>query len=311
MGDISASRKMKGRNIISFPREYIVIDLETTGCSPLYDEIIEFAGIKISNGAVSKTFSTLVKPVHTIDDFITQITGITNEMVADAPTIGNALPMIREFIGEHILIGHNINFDINFLYDACVEYDELALSNDYVDTLRIARKLYPELHHHRLQDLIDLFELKPDARHRAVADCIVCNECFNRMRADVIAKYNTEEDFAGTFKRTHYKLDAKSIVPESTEFDTSHPLYGKVCVFTGTLDKMARKDAMQLVVNIGGICGNNVTAKTDFLILGNNDYCALIKDGKSRKQKKVESLQANGSDIKIITEDVFYDLVLS
>lgn len=71
------------------------------------------------------------------------------------------------------------------------------------------------------------------------------------------------------------------------------------------------KDAMQLVVNLGGQCGDNVTAKTNYLILGNNDFCSLIKDGKSNKQKKAESLILKGKDIQILSENVFYDLVLN
>lgn len=72
---------------------------------------------------------------------------------------------------------------------------------------------------------------------------------------------------------------------------------------------MARKDAMQVVVDLGGINGDSVTAKTNFLILGNNDYCSLIKDGKSNKQKKAEELRLKGVDIEIITENVFYDMI--
>jgi DNA polymerase-3 subunit epsilon len=73
---------------------------------------------------------------------------------------------------------------------------------------------------------------------------------------------------------------------------------------------MTRKEAMQLVVDLGGICGDSVTKKTNYLILGNNDFCTSIKDGKSAKQKKAESLALSGNDIKIISENVFYDLVL-
>ena len=97
---------------------------------------------------------------------------------------------------------------------------------------------------------------------------------------------------------------------ESDNFDTTHPLYGKVCVFTGKLELMSREQAAQLVVNLGGTCGNGVTKKTNYLILGNNDYCSTIKDGKSSKQKKAEQLILSGQDLQIIPEDVFYELVL-
>ena len=107
----------------------------------------------------------------------------------------------------------------------------------------------------------------------------------------------------------HSNVSAKDIVTNKTEFDETHPLFGKLCVFTGTLEKMIRKDAMQIVVDFGGQVGNSVTKKTNYLILGNNDYCSSIKDGKSSKQKKAESLKLSGSDIEIISEDVFYDMI--
>ena len=94
------------------------------------------------------------------------------------------------------------------------------------------------------------------------------------------------------------------------ETKKTHPLYGKVCVFTGKLELMSREQAAQLVVNLGGTCGNGVTKKTNYLILGNNDYCSTIKDGKSSKQKKAEQLILSGQDLQIIPEDVFYELVL-
>ena len=72
---------------------------------------------------------------------------------------------------------------------------------------------------------------------------------------------------------------------------------------------MIRKEAMQIVVNSGGKIGNTVTKKTNYLILGNNTYCTLIKDGKSNKQKKAEKLKLDGQDIEILSEDVFYDMI--
>ena len=72
---------------------------------------------------------------------------------------------------------------------------------------------------------------------------------------------------------------------------------------------MLRKEAMQLVVNCGGIIDKNVTKQTNFLILGNNDYCSSIKDGKSKKQKKAEELKLRGLDIEILDENVFYKML--
>ena len=104
-------------------------------------------------------------------------------------------------------------------------------------------------------------------------------------------------------------FSAKDIQASTNDFDATSPLYEKVCVFTGTLERMSRKEAMQLVVDRGGLCGDGVNKKTNFLVLGNNDYCSTIKDGKSTKQKKAEQLKLAGFDIEIISENVFYDMI--
>lgn len=88
----------------------------------------------------------------------------------------------------------------------------------------------------------------------------------------------------------------------------SNPLYHSVCVFTGTLEKMTRREAMQIVKDLGGECGDSVTKKTNYLVLGNNDFCKTIKGGKSNKQKKAEKLKLEGIDINVISESVFYEM---
>lgn len=92
-------------------------------------------------------------------------------------------------------------------------------------------------------------------------------------------------------------------------FKKDHPFYNKNCVFTDALEKFTRKDAAQIVCNIGGFCENNVTKKTNFLIVGDFDYSANIKDGKSSKLKKAEQLILAGQDLHIISENTFYDML--
>jgi len=97
-------------------------------------------------------------------------------------------------------------------------------------------------------------------------------------------------------------------IPED-EIDKTHPLYGKKVVFTGALVRFKRAAAMQLVANLGGTNQNSVTKETDFLVLGNNDYCRTIKDGKSSKQKKAEEYMFTGTGISIMDEQTFYDMI--
>ena len=111
--------------------------------------------------------------------------------------------------------------------------------------------------------------------------------------------------------RTYRHIDARLISCQigADEIDKDNPIYGKYVVFTGALEKFKRSEAMQLVANLGGINQNGVTKATDYLVLGNNDYCATIKGGKSSKQKKAEEYMLKGTGIAIMDEKTFYDMV--
>lgn len=327
------TREYKGKSLIVFPTKYIVIDIETTGLDSRFNEIIEISALKIDNNKVVDEYSRLVKPktrimvndedetedyilengekLQFIDDFISSLTGITNKMLENEQEIDEVLPSFKDFIQNDILIGHNVNFDINFLYDNFLETQEEPLKNDFVDTLRIARKLLPDLKHHRLDDLLKYFKIEKRNEHRALNDCKLTNNILDEMKKIIVEKYDSYESFQKEFKKKHKlsSIKAKDILPTVSDVDIDNPLYNKVCVFTGTLEKLTRKEAMQIVVNLGGVCGDNVTNKTNFLILGNNDYCYSIKDGKSNKQKKAESLKLKGEDIEIISENVFYEMI--
>lgn len=303
-------RDFKGANMMEFPTSYCVIDVETTGFSPAYDSIIEVAALKVENDVVVSSFTSLVKPFTSstneyVDEYITNLTGITNEMLATAPDTKTVLKDFIDFIGDAILVGHNVHFDINFLYDNCLDSCSHYLKNDFVDTMRIFRRSHRELEHHRLDDLANFYGVERSQVHRSLADCEATYHSYIAMKKEVL-----ENDISLELpkRKPHASIHAKDIsITQTIANDT--PFYGKVCVFTGALEKMLRKDAMQLIANLGGINGDSVTSKTNFLILGNNDYCASIKDGKSSKHKKAEQLILKGQDIQIIPETVFYDMV--
>lgn len=308
-------RTNKGKSIIDFPKNYVIIDIETTGLSPDWDSIIEVAALKYENGTLIDSFESLIQPNSTlsdgsfIDSFIEELTGITNEMLADAPTAEVILPQYRQFLSDSILIGHNVNFDINFLYDNFMEYLSCPLTNSFIDTMRLSRKLHPKEAHHRLIDLAQRYHIDYSSAHRSLRDCEITQTCFNNLVQEAYEAYQDLEAFKQSFNRKGHSIKASEITAKNTNFDPLHPLYQKVCVFTGTLEKLTRKNAMQMVADLGGINGDNVTKKTNFLILGNNDYCSSIKNGKSNKQKKAESLILAGADLQILSESTFYDLI--
>lgn len=312
--DMSPKRSEKGESIISFPTSYCMIDLETTGYCPSWDEIIEIAGIKYVNGEEVSRFQSLVKPSDgEISEFITELTGITNEMLKDAPSITTAIAQFDSFLGDSIIMGYNVSFDVNFLYDAYEANLGKPLTNNHVDCMRMARRLHPEMDHHRLSDVAKKYKVVNERAHRAMSDVETTQACYLLLKAEALEKYGSEEEFKKLWKRVYrngYRNMAKTIVPfDEIKIDPDNPLYGKICVFTGKLEKFERKDAMQIVANLGGINGDSVTKKTNYLILGNNDYCSTIKEGKSSKQKKAEQYKLDGYDIEIIPETVFYEMI--
>ena len=301
---VETKRTHKGKSLLLFPEDYTVVDIETTGFDPMFDEIIEVAGIKYRGRNEVGRFQSLVKPDDGIPDYITALTGITNEMVADAPGIEDVLPRFLEFIGEDIVVGHNVHFDVNFIYDYAEDFELKPFSNDLVDTLRLSRRLYPELQSHKLSALAAHFGVEPDGEHRALADCVTTQKCLSAMDAYAAQNGGIPESAEDLYRKL-----SKTIVAETSDFDPDSLIYGRTFAFTGKLERMTRKEAMQAVVNAGGHCTDGVVAETNYLVLGNNDYCKAIKDGKSAKQKKAEKRKLNGADIESISESVFCDML--
>ena len=303
-------RALKGKSTIDLLSDYIVFDIETTGLDSSYDEVIEIGAIKIKNNKIVSKFNSLVKPKNAIDEYITELTGITNEMVKYAPTIEEVLPDFMDYIDNDILIGHNVNFDINFIYDNLYRNKLDVLTNNFIDTMRISRKLLPNLSHHRLIDLARYFEIDTTNNHRTLKDCEITMNVYENLKEIALRKYDNVDEFKNVFKK-HKKegLRAKDIVSTNTEFDVDNLFYDKYVAITGTLEKMLRKEAMQIIVDLGGHCEDGVTKKTNFLILGNNDYNPILRGKKSSKLIKAETLKLEGKDIEIISENVFYDII--
>ena len=172
----------KGKRLNTYVKDYVVFDLETTGINQERDAIIEISAIKVRNGAVIEEYSTLVNPGRHIPAGATAVNGITDAMVAEAPAIGEAMAAFVDFIGEEILVGHNIHtFDMNFAYDAAWRNLEKEISNDYIDTLYMARKCLPQLAHHRLTDVAAHFHIGTEGAHRALNDCVMNQKCYEEL----------------------------------------------------------------------------------------------------------------------------------
>lgn len=154
---------------------FVAIDVETTGLSPVANELIEVSAIKYKQGKKIDTYTRLIKPKVEIPYHITRITGITNQMVKDAPSVEEVMPELISFVGDAAIVAHNANFDYKFIQS----YSGNSFSkNELIDTVPIGRKLYPELPNHKLGTIAKHIGITEDGFHRAEFDCECCAKIY-------------------------------------------------------------------------------------------------------------------------------------
>lgn len=149
--------------------DVVVLDLETTGLSPVYDEITEIGAVKVVGGKIVDRYSTLVNPKKMIPKAVVELTGITDDMVKDAPAIEQVLPELVEFCKNSIVVMHNAHFDMSFLKEKMSRFG-YAFENTYVDTVLMAKLLLPGLETYALDNLADVLKISVTNHHRAMYD---------------------------------------------------------------------------------------------------------------------------------------------
>lgn len=162
---------------------FVAIDVETTGLSPVYNELIEISAIKYNKAKKQDVFSTLIKPKKEIPYNITKITGISNEMVKNAPPIEDIMPKLIEFIGDCSIVAHNANFDYSFLQN---NSNKSFSKNTVIDTVAISRKMLPNLPNHKLNTVARCIGIQEDGFHRAEFDCECCAQIYIKYLESVL-----------------------------------------------------------------------------------------------------------------------------
>jgi len=203
---------------------YVVFDLETTGLSSNYDEIIEVAACKVQHGMIIDEFSEYVKPTRTIDEFITNLTSITNDDVRGAESIQTILPRFIEFIDGCVLVAHNATFDCSHIYSNMRKLNIYHGENyPTIDTLQLARVFYGDrLKKFNLDAVCKLFDVENEHHHRAIYDARATAQVFIKMLSHLldlnIANYNdinkhidNEEAFK-LVRPTHFCILSKNMV---------------------------------------------------------------------------------------------------
>jgi DNA polymerase-3 subunit epsilon len=155
---------------------FVAFDTETSGAYPLGADVVEFGAVKWRAGEIIGEYQTLLKPRVLMGDFIIGIHGITNEMVADAPTMDQKIGEIAEFLGPHVLMAHHAPFDLGFMAAEFEKYKIPFPTGTLLCTSLLSRKLIKESVNHKLQTLIKTLKLNQGTAHRALDDAKACLE---------------------------------------------------------------------------------------------------------------------------------------
>lgn len=209
---------------------YVSFDIETSGAYPLRDEICELAAVKYFNGQIVDQFQTLAKTTRPMSDFIIGIHGITNEMVADSVLITEKVEQFHSFIKDSICVGHHSPFDMGFL---SIEFEKKKINPPALPVLctsLLSRKLFPESTNHKLQTLVNFFDLEKNQAHRALDDAISClnvlKKCFDKVGwekplSDILKIQDKEILWHNFYLAQYRKSTPTSVLIEAVETQKS------------------------------------------------------------------------------------------
>lgn len=150
---------------------FVVFDLETTGAKAPPCRVTEIGAYRVRNGKITEEFQTLVNPESLIPTFISQLTGISNQMVKNAPTFNEVIEDFLDFIGDSVLVAHNAQFDMRFLnHEIGRIFADYRVGNPHLCTVKLSRRLVPHVENHRLKTLAEYFSVSLVNHHRAAPD---------------------------------------------------------------------------------------------------------------------------------------------
>jgi CRISPR-associated protein Cas2 len=174
----------KTRNPKHFPQTYVVVDIETSGLSPKNDEIIELGALLVENDAIVDSFDRLICPTRPINDKIEKLTGITNAMLREkGGDLVTCMRDFRAFMGDNIVVGHNVCFDLNFINHCCGALSLPTAENEYCDTLDLARHLIRDTDSYTLTSVAAHLGIDSVPEHRGLSDCHVTKAVYDQLMA--------------------------------------------------------------------------------------------------------------------------------
>lgn len=159
---------------------YVVVDLETTGLGAKLDKIIEIGAVRIIDGKIDDTYGCLVNPKMPIPQRVVELTGITNEMALSGEDMDEAVQRLLYFIGDDMVVGHNVNFDYSFIKQWAVNH-KYPLEISGADTLKLARTILPPDQPKKLESLCSYFDINRENAHRALDDAIETYQVYEKL----------------------------------------------------------------------------------------------------------------------------------
>ena len=181
--DVEANIVFKNKEYNLFDQEYVVYDTETTGLNSRTDQLIEIGAVKVKNDEIIDRFDELIACPTPLPKIITELTNITDDMLVGKDTEENVTRRFLEFVGDLPLVAHNAQFDISFISNAVEKYHLKEFNNTVIDTMGLARNMYPSWRNHKLSTLVKNLEVEwdEDKHHRADYDCEGTSKCFYKM----------------------------------------------------------------------------------------------------------------------------------
>ena len=287
--------RKKGNSLIMSITDYTVIDLETTSKYPNQAEIIELSAVRVRSDEIVETFTKLVKPLKPVTETVTKLTGITNEMLSDAPEIKNILKEYIDFIGDDIILGHNIvSYDSTILYDLCESLGLKRFSNTMLDTLRYVHYCDIDVPNYKLKTLSEYFEIEHQA-HRALNDCIANFQIYKKLKTHFTGQYILRES------TSVQRVKITGVKPEYSD------LQGKSIVLTGEFACGERKEIKMQLEQLGASVKKGVSSKTDYLLIGSIGSPDWKFGDYGDKANKAQKLQLQGKNLQIVQEGEFFE----
>lgn len=304
---------------------FITIDFETANSNN--NSACSMGLVHVKDKKIVDTKYYLLQPPNmAFDKKNIEIHGITPEMVQDCPKFNVVWEEIKNYFSNNIILAHNAQFDMSILKCLQLEYDLDVPNFKYLCSIAISSIASPEVGN-SLSSKAEYFGIDMGAHHNAMDDAVTCAkivlESIKKGKLESITSFidsyalpvknfydlNYQKNFSKSKKRKYSKIDISEILPDEDLIDYSHAFYGKNVVFTGELSKLDRKEAMQIIVNLGGIIKSGVSRTTNYLVVGTQDKSIVGDDGLSTKEEKAYGLIAQGFNIQIITEEEFYNLI--